>query len=89
MCVGGGGVVIDCSQTSWFGEPFNLITLKSYLIGSDTLFKKKKKQPKTAFLAIQFICDRRIQCGTKHVGNSVFYMCKQHCRDSLHIRRWE
>ena len=29
---------------------------------------------KTEFLAIQFICDRRIQCGTKHVGNSVFYM---------------
>ena len=48
MC-GGGGVVIDCSQTSWFGEPFNLITLKSYLIGSDTLFKKKKNNPKQRF----------------------------------------
>ena len=42
---------------------------KSYLIGSDTHFKYK-----SAFLAIQFICDRRIQCETKHVGNSVFYM---------------
>ena len=30
---------------------------------------------KTAFLAIQFICDRCIQRGTKHMGNSVFYMC--------------
>ena len=39
MCVcGGGGVVIEYSQTSWCGEAFNLITIKSYLIGSDTHF---------------------------------------------------
>ena len=43
MCEGGGGA-IDCSQTSLCGEPFNLITLKSYLIGSDTVFFKKKTQ---------------------------------------------
>ena len=40
---------------------------------------------KTAFLAIQFICDRHIQCGTKHVGNSVVDMCKEHCRDPSHL----
>ena len=67
------GSIIEYSQTSLCGEPFNLFTIKSYLIDSDTHFLKKKKY-KIVFLAIQFICDRRIQCGAKHVGNSVFYM---------------
>ena len=35
---GGGGVVVEYSQTSWCGDPFNLITIKSYLIVSDAHF---------------------------------------------------
>ena len=43
------------------------------LVRDDNVFAFFKY--KTAFLAIQFICDRCIQRGTKHMGNSVFYMC--------------
>ena len=68
ICLTGvGGVVREYSQTSWCGVPFNLIIVPDRQ--RYAFFKYK-----TAFLAIQFICDRRIQCGTKHVGNSVFYM---------------
>ena len=52
MCGGGGGVVMEYSQTSYCGEPLNLIAIKSYLIGSDTHLK----------------CDRRILCGEKAYG---------------------
>ena len=70
-CLWEGGGVVIVTRRLLDVIPFNLITIKSYLIGSDTHFLKYK----TAFLEIQFICDRRIQCGTKHEGNSVFYMC--------------
>ena len=70
MCLTGGGVSYRILADFLMWRTLQPITKKSYLIGSDTHFFKYK----TAFLAIQFICDRRTQCGTKHVSNSVFYM---------------
>ena len=60
ICGGGGG-----GGGGWGGLHTNSFAMIMFL----HFFKYK-----TAFLAIQFICDRRIQRGAKHIGNSVFYM---------------